>query len=311
MSLPDGVCREVSLHWHRVADRLRWTVSVVVEVEGPPVASPTGRGAVAVDLGWRRVEGGLRAGFWVGEDGAGGEIALSEGDLEQFAKVEDLRSIRDQHLNALKEALTAWLEAPPAPLPDWLAEETKTLPQWRSPARFAALFRRWQAERFHADEAAYGLLEGWHKRDRHLWQYEANLREQMILRRREQYRVLAAMLARQYDALIVEDFNLRAAAELDQGGSDLPDAARRYRTIASPSTLRDALVNAFAQRGKPVRKLNPAHTTTDCHACGGALVGDPAKELRLYCPTCERFYDQDENAARNLLRRAQEVQAQV
>lgn len=300
-----GICREVSLHWERVADRLRYSVSVVVEVgNAAPVAPRTGIGAVAVDLGWRKVEGGLRAGYWVGEDGSQGEILLSEGDVSQFLKCEDLQSIRDQHLNALRNGLAAWLKEPPAPLPEWVQEATATLAQWKSPARFAALYRRWQEERFHADEAGFGLLEGWHRRDRHLWQYQGNLREQMILRRREQYRVLAARLARQYDELVLEDFDLREVAELDQGAQDLPDAARHYRTIVAPSSLRSVLINAFQQRGKPVRRVNPAHTTTDCHVCGSPLRGDPATDQRLWCDRCEKHYDQDENAAYNLLSRA-------
>lgn len=307
-----GICREVSLNWYRVADRLRWTVSVVVEVgEAAPVAERSGTGAVAVDLGWRKVEGGLRVGFWVGEDGAGGEVLLDDGDVAQFLKCEDLRSIRDQHLNALKEGLSAWLKAPPVPLPEWLKEDAATLPQWRSAARFAALFRRWKEERFHGDEAPFGLLEGWHRRDLHLWRYEAHLREQMILRRREQYRVLAAQLARKYDELLLEDFDLRGVTQLDREAADLPDAARHHRTLAAPSLLRDALVNAFTQRGKPVRKVEAARTTTDCHACGGKLGGDPATDLRLWCPTCGRSYDQDENAARNLLHRAKGEQMVV
>src|SRR5690606_20002748 len=107
--------------------------------------------------------------------------------------------------------------------------------------RLAALALRWRQERFAGDEAGYTLVETWRKRDRHLWEYEANLRDQLLARRREQCRRFAAHLARTYGEIVLEDFDLRQVASGD-GREEQYAGARHQRQLANVAGLRQAIV---------------------------------------------------------------------
>lgn len=47
-------------------------------------------------------------------------------------------------------------------------------------------------------------LRVWQRQDRRLWRWEANEREQLILRRRDAYRAIAATLTRAWPHVILE-----------------------------------------------------------------------------------------------------------
>lgn len=284
---------------------LRWSVSVVVET---PAAESNGAGPegpmVAVDLCWRQLpDGSLRAGFWLGEDGERGEIALSAEWIGRYRKVQDLRSIRDQHRDALQAELAAWLSRKETDVPAWLRAAAQA--GWRSPTMWALLWQFWRRHRFVGDEAGFAALHRWWQRDRHLGEWEARQRTNVLLARREIYRRKAAELSRRYSALRLEEFDLRRVAQ-DPGRKDLPEQARFQRVLAAPSELRDTLVNAFARdHGAASVIIVPAeYTTRACHACGAVDEGwDPSRELYHTCSRCGATWDQDENACRNLLLR--------
>ena len=306
-----GTVQQVDVTCERIADRWRWSVIFLVAL--PEASAPAARpGVVSLDLGYRRVADGLRVAVWRDDAGRSGEERLDAGWLAERTKVDDLRGIRDDGYNAARSALAAFLRARADGLPDWLHEETATIGQWRSPSRLARTYRRWQ--RFDGDAEAYAALAAWFHRDRHLWQYEAHLREQLILRRREQYRRLAAHLARTYGTVVIEEVDWSALARkpkrgqpatepIEQAERAVEDVARRMRTWAAPSTLELAISNAVQREGGEVRHAPTRHVTATCAYCGTVNTWDH-RELRHRCdnPACGREWDQDDNAARNLLR---------
>lgn len=307
----DGIIREVHVTWQRIAGQLRWQASFVIEVpEQTPV--PAGTGRVAVDLCWRkRPDGSLRIAYWLDDQGHEGELCLPKswlvgvpkGGPERsqagIAKVVELQSLRDQHFNAAKAALGAWLATAPG-VPAWLREQTATLSQWRSPGRLAAVVLRWRNERFAGDDAGYTLAQEWRKRDRHLWEYEANLRDHLLTERREIYRRFAAWLARTYREVVIEDVDLRQLAS-GLARNDQYPPARYQRQIANVASLRQAIVNACEREGVTVTRVASAYTSVTCHRCGSVEQWDKAAELEHTCSQCGVRWDQDANACRNLL----------
>ena len=305
--IPEGaVIKRVTVSLTKRGPREEWAAQMTMEI--PTVARrarPSGEGAVAIDLGWRVVdEVDLRVASWASTDGVRGEIRLGAGDLASLTKADSLRAIRDRAFDAARATLAAWIAAPPVEMPAWLPEATAHLGQWKSPARLAGLTLRWKTERFAGDGSAYDPLEAWRYQDNHLWRWESSQRIKSLRRRREVYRVAAATLARQYKTVVLEKFDLRRVAEQAPIEDTSPDnkTARGNRQLAAVSELKNALVNAFAE----VAYVDAMFSTKTCSACGSVETFDAAEHLRHSCGACGVRWDQDENAALNLLERWRE-----
>lgn len=280
----------------RIGTHYRYRVQFVLEFPSE-IQREVGPDSVALDVGWRRVESGLRVAYWVGSDGQSGEVVLPTRWLTGMDKVDELRSRRDTDLELAKQALLEWLDG--AEVPDWLRDETETLHAWRSQARLAALVLRWRENRFAGDEEIYERLEAWRKEDKHHYEHEANLRDRLLGWRREIYRVLAARLRERYGTVYLKDFDLRLAARPMPGHEVELPAVRRARHLAGISQLRQALHDS----GMTVVTVRAEHSTRACSWCGTVDEFDTARELRHTCSGCGREWDQDENAARNILLR--------
>jgi transposase len=77
--------------------------------------------------------------------------------------------------------------------------------------------------------------------------------------------------------------------------------ANHYRQIVSPSVFRQALTQACVREGVVVVKMNAAMTTLRCNACGHTGDWDTAVSVLHRCEKCGDLFDQDLNAARNLM----------
>ncbi len=297
--LPDGaVIKRATVHVRRIGPREEWSVTITISTTRERVAAQR-CGAVALDLGWRVTPDGIRVGSWRGEDSATGEILIDARSVSGLELPEKLRSTRDDNFNVARSALVQWLAH--TEVPEWLRDATETLVQWRSAGRLAALARRWRTNRFDGDGEAYEALERWRYRDHHLWEWETSQRTGALRRRREIYRTAAASLASRYDLIVLEKFDLRKMAR--RPAPDAPrenEGARSNRQMVAPSELRAALVNAF--RGDVV-ELDGAYTTVTCHACGAVERFDAGQHVWHACRSCGAVWDQDANAAINLIER--------
>jgi hypothetical protein len=302
----------------RLAGRDRWSLHLTLRLPGEWTAEPQApEGAVAVDIGWRLKDSGVRSGYVVdeaaalkflkGDDGsprvAGEEVLVGEEILCRLQKVDDLRSIRDKLLDEMREKLCGWLGQ--RKIPQWMKEVPKfgSIAKWRSPGKFAMLAFKWRDNRWEGDDYGYALLEEWRKQDKHLWEWEANLRDKVLRRRREGYRILAANLARRYRTLILEDWDLREMQKHKPVESDEVEikAARLQQRRAAPSELRSCLVSAFAARNGVVVYVDPSYTTLTCAVCGHQDEWDTAENIWHTCRECGAVWDQDSNAAVNML----------
>ena len=75
----------------------------------------------------------------------------------------------------------------------------------------------------------------------------------------------------------------------------------RYQArVAAPGELRLLIKQAVQKRGGTLLEADPKNITRRDHACGYLDEERPTKLLHV-CKGCGRSYDQDHNAAQNLL----------
>lgn len=299
----DGVVKWAWAQRRRIGTRWRWELQLIVEARSFTPLPKLRGDACAIDIGWRtRGDEGLRVGYLANESGHVEELLLPRIILDRLRHADSLRAIRDRNFDVIRGELAAWLAE--NDVPDWLRAATRHLHQWRSTARLASVAYRWREARFEGDEGMFTRLDAWRRQDRHLYQWEASERSKAIGRRRDHYRVMAADLARRYSTIVLERVDLREIARLPQPEEEDQQhaAARWQRRVAAVSELRDAIRKAAAKTGAQVVEMEAAHTTTKCHACGDACSFDAAEHLIHTCEHCGVMWDQDVNAACNLLR---------
>lgn len=305
----DAVVKWVYVTRERVASHFKYHLCFVVSRPcGWDKQDLATEGALAINVGWRTLPHGLRVGYWVGSDGKSGEISIPTKKAERWGKVDDLQSIRDERFNVAVDLLANWLVEHPD-VPGWLKERTATIRRWHSQARLASVVLFWRDNRFAGDEEIYEQLEGrlsgrdyhgWRKKDKHLWEWEENQRRGNVIWRTQFYRDIAAKLSQQYKTLIVGDVNYAKLAKVpDIEADNRTTPAGKARTIASPGSFTKILKDRFAE----VVVATAEHITSTCHQCGKLTPFDAAANLVNKCRHCGEIWDQDENAAKNLLSR--------
>ena len=308
--IPDGArIKWVHLIRRRIGCSQKWHVQFVVSAESWERTDRATSGTVGINVGWRmRPDGSLRVAAFCGDDGRRGELCLPSRWLAQWKKTEDIRSIRDRNFDDVRTAIANWVkgtipehvraltgEVMPE-LPPWWRQRAATLASWKSPARLAALTIHWRANRFAGDAVMFPLVEDWRRRDRHLYEYERHLADQLLAEREDLYRVFAADLRRRYKTAIVMELDLRDFHVLPPAEEPTPDGALREHTRdACLSLLHRCLDESMSE----VIRSDPRNVTRMCRECGGLNDWD-RKVLHRVCSWCHAERDQDENAARNL-----------
>mgnify|MGYP001571680369 CR=1 FL=1 len=294
--LPDGsIVQWIRIHTWKVAGRSEWSAQFVIKLPDRPEPITRGTGMIAIDIGWRKMPGDeIRVATWADSNGKTGELRLPASIQGRRRKTDDLRSIRDKNFNDIVEGLLEHRDE----LPEALQHETKTLHSWRSTQRLAGLVLRWPK-----DEALYAQLEAWRRQDHHLWKWEANERQNVLRARREIYRLFARWLADTYATVVVEQLDLRDFAEKGKV-EEVHPGGRPQRFKAVLSELRLTAERAVTSAGGEWIKAKAAWTTQRCHKCLEKELFDAAKEVVHCCGHCGEMWDQDVNAALNLLRAA-------
>jgi hypothetical protein len=287
----DGTVRSASVICEKVGSRERWRL--LVTVARPERATRKGP-AVAIDLGWRLLPDGLRVAYWEDERGDHGQLVLAPGVLWQFSKLNDLKSIQDQHLRVALDALAGWTKTNEPPV----GIDLSHVSEWRNPWRLLRLYRAWKDCRVPRDEAAFAALAAWNERHDHLHEWEANLRDQVIRHRKEIYRRFVAELLRTHGRVFLEDLQIRAMARKDRPEQESRNYSGGMRVVAAASMLSRLIV----EHGD-CERVSARHTTQECSWCGHAKEWDAAENIMHRCEACGRLFDQDRNAARNILRR--------
>jgi hypothetical protein len=299
--LPDGaVIQEVHVHRRRIEARWVWTVTFLCRIPAAEVAAPSGS-VTAVDLGWRKTNEGLRVATVMREGTEEREYTVLPNDvLEALERPERIRGHRDTALNTF-DARTFlggidWAGAPPEL--QAIADRLRKAPKI-SAARLASLAIAW---RLHLDYRPddFSRLEAWRKRDKHLWIYECNLRDQAQKRRLDFYRHAAAQIVDGASAIVLEEFDLAQAARTE-GRDNLPHAAARHqRQMAAVHTLRTWIETYTTRRGIPIHRHRGV-STRQCSECGERLDPPKPEGLIYTCTHCGHASDQDVQACRNMI----------
>lgn len=301
---PEGaVIKGATVSLRVIAQRESWWVSLLYT--RPIEPAPERPGVIAIDLGWRkRPDSALRVAYWVDDSGRRGEVKMPPTVRARMQKARDLQSIEDRHFDLTRDALVQFIQGATA-LPEWIARETSHLHAWRSTSRLRQLVHAWRDQRFPGDEDIFELAEAWLHRSRHRSQWMDDARDNALLYRREVYRRFAARCAREYGAVVVEKFDLRQAKgrSAPEGERDSPPPVRRQLHESAPGEARDAILRAAEREQALIVTIDAGGTTESCHACGGVCAWDQSAEIWHTCEHCGSMWDQDENAAKNLLRR--------
>lgn len=303
--IPEGASiKLVRLTRKKLGRQWKYAVSFTVDEPVSVLPAPT-QSAVAVDLGWRKVDNRLRVGVWVGDQAPyrEHEISLPERLIGGFEQADRIRSYRDTYFNEAISALRAWLTDNPE-CPEWLRDLTAYIAQWKSHERLMNVVETWKQLRFSTDRDIFEQLSEWRKKERHLQDFEVNLRDRLVKWRREIYRVEASKLAKQFRTIILEDMNLQNLSRtprIENGDTQQERIVRAHRTLASPGVLREALLAAFRDSEHEVVLATPVNTTRIHASCGHIVEADYASSVQIQCPSCNVWYDQDANACRNLL----------
>jgi hypothetical protein len=285
---------------HRIATHCEWSVQfVLTRTAGWKKSGLAQSGRVGIDVGWRKRPGGsLRAAYWFDDQGREGEVLLPPDWVGQMQRVRDIQSIRDKLRNKIVPVLEAGLRAIPGTPPPKIAQILPYLSQIRSQQRLSHFIDDWRMTfRFEGDAEIFGKAEIWRKRDKHLYEFEGNLRDQLQRRRLDLYRVFAAWLRRTYKTVAVECLDLRDFHKLPDADEPMtPDAVKAY--------VRDACLSSFfgalKESGAKLDVL-PAPYTTLIHSSCGTVQEFDRTRLHNTCSHCGERYDQDRNAAINLL----------
>lgn len=305
-----------------IAGKERWSLHLTLEVPDDYFEEKCGHGTVAIDIGWRKKGDDLRVAYWRDDRGEHGEFLINDPKpekpkrkkaqskkrerqelsiLQELQKVDDLQSIRDQHLNEMRPILWKWLKEHDTP--EWLDNEAHHLFNWQSQARFARLALKWRDNHWAGDAFGYFILEWWRRCDKHLWTWQENLRDQTQRRRKYRYQQFAVKLSRRYQTLVLEESFLKKTQQrqpLESTKKEV-EAVKLQQKRASCYSLRECLIRAFVKRGGDVYEEQPAYTTQICHLCGDSTPWDAAPNIEHTCVGCGTVWDQDNNACANLL----------
>jgi transposase len=127
----------------------------------------------------------------------------------------------------------------------------------------------------------------------------ADLVDKLSAWRREIYRVAAKAIAERFAIVAVD----RIAMQVLARNKEMPREVRKLRGWAAPYDLAAEIRRAVAAVGGRFLEVGGA-TTRTCHRCGHHNVGRTdarRSDLIWQCEKCLALWDQDENAARNVL----------
>lgn len=328
---PGSVIRWVRYHRRLIADQERWLLDVTVSVPSSAVIRADLPGSVGIDLGWRKLpDGSIRVASLVATDGHAEELVVPATLVGRFEHADSLRSIQGKEFNKIKDDVCQFIrECPDAKvlLSGLQAQEDRgrhrsrgrdmtmgDILNWRSQDRMVRLWRYWSDHRVDGDDKIHEELTRWYHQRRHLWQWEANERMGAIAARREVFRLFGKRIAERYGTICFEELDLgklKLNPKTEEGEKDKNEAANRNRQTTAVGTLRDAVVQALTKVGGKLVLVPAPMTTKTCNKCGAVCIWDQAARIRHTCQACKAEWDQDANAAANILAIGLEMDGEV
>lgn len=268
--------------------------------------APSGR--VAIDVAWRGVEGtahnawrqvdaGVRAAYWVGDDGRHGQLVIPDQKRAYYEYVEELQSRRDNLFNDMMDRLRPFVASLGDDAPEWLREVAPHLHVIRSKRRILELMDAWGDDRLPGDGEVWSAMCDWRRRELRTYRQETNQRRKFERWRKDFYRRWWAEMRRRYRTAVVEKLDLAEMRRRPLPTEERSAGLIRYRNLVSVGTF-------LGVASMDLVRTAPEFTTVRCHACGGLCDWDAAAELEHTCEHCGAHWDQDYNACHNLFAQA-------
>jgi hypothetical protein len=250
-----------------------WSVTFTC-ADVPERTDEAKRGVVAVDVGWRQVDGSLRIAYARGDQGDIDIFEMGPRWLERIARANRIRGYRDTNLNELKKAY-----------PD-----------------FANLQSSASARGKITELLAGGLVDEtlatWADRDKHLSDYESGCRRRATAAREDAMNNWARRLRRRYATIILKKTATKKMKETAiADGMHRP--ARRQAHHAAPGEVIDYLISVFGRESENVFLVPAPHTTNGCPACDH--VNDHGAETVVCCEECGTSFDRDAASTLNMM----------
>lgn len=147
----DAIIKYAYIDRERVGTKAKWRFRLsIITSEHPQDPAPPNENIVAVHLGHRLMDDGMRVVTWLGDDGEHGELVLDRWQLGGFDVKNNLQSARDARYAQIQPMFVGWLKALRSK-PQWLIEATDTIGLWKDSKRMSNLIVRWRDNRFAAD----------------------------------------------------------------------------------------------------------------------------------------------------------------
>lgn len=314
----DAIVTWVTINRQRKGPDMEWSVDFTINYPNELPQSDT-EFAVAFDIGWRKLEDGIRIGSFLGEDGENIVLKLGSELIDSLKKERELQSTKTQEFTKALNVLVEYLQNL-VDIPEWIlkASQSKksdksTLPtknqatswisEWKSEQRLGSLVNKWKKNRIEGDDSIFSTLEEWRYHDFHLWKWVSSQRKNSRRQRRELYRLFAYKLAKKYRTLVLEDFQLTNIKKRADFGTkkevERNDGACSNLQLVSPGEFRFILISAFKKCGGRVVQYDPAFTSQKCPNCG--VIEKIGMSLHHVCSGCGTEWDRDHKATINLL----------
>lgn len=297
--LPEnGRVKLARLSWKRKGEGIvgKMCLTISMLADGYATANKS-RSACGVDLGWRlRPDGGLLVATVVGTGGETKRVYLDRRWMAGMDQVERLSSHIDGGLLEVAAAVRD-MESPPAPIAEAVAGWRPGLGSRHVDA--TALHDAVRALNYDVPSAVLH----WYRRYRHLLVWRDNLRSKLIGRRREVFRLSAREIAKAYRAIGIEDLDLSDMAKVkrsDLGDNALFAQARSNRVRACVHELCDSILHQAKKNGAEIVRATK-YTTMRCRDCGQLTKQKDRSSVVWICEKCGAVWDQDVNAAGNLM----------
>lgn len=254
-------------------DKEIWSVNITC-TDLPPRLDNSPRGVVAIDVGWRIMDNGLRIAYATGDDGSESEFIMSPQWQELADRADRIRGHRDVMLNIIN-------------------------------ARYPQLAMHNKPNGAIRHAMTLGLqsdieIEGWMNWDRHMSNYESGCRRRSEDARRDAMRKWLRDLRRRYAiAVIKNSVHKEMKAHKRAVADGINPNARRNAQHAAPGEVIEEVCKIF-DRETGVAIVDAPGTTSTCISCGAQMEVDAG--LIVVCERCGERIDRDRVSTRNLLR---------
>lgn len=289
--------KRAQLVWKKEGEQIKGKLCLTISQEKQEKINPA-VSARGIDMGWRKqADGSLLVATSVSSDGEWFCYALPADWMKGMDQVERLHAHIDDGLLVAADFIYKNKES----LPEIITSSSSWKPGLG--ARHVNAQALHDAVRALKWEVPDEILH-WYKRYRHLSLWRDNLRAKLIRRRREIYRLAARKIALSSAVVGIEDMDLSKMAMTkkrdDAQENELWEEARANRVRACVHQLRSEIEHQAAKHGTQVIYAT-ANTTMRCRDCG-SVTGQNRREKKVWtCENCGARWDQDHNAAGNLL----------